>query len=69
MPNDRAPTAIAPLRAAPVFEATENTTLPLPEPLAPDMIESQGELLDAVQAHPVGDAIETLPLPPPAEMS
>ena len=37
-----------PVRAPPVFAATLKTTLPFPLPVAPDVIVSQGTLLEAV---------------------
>jgi hypothetical protein len=56
---------IVPLRAAPVFEATLNPTLPLPLPLAPLVIEIQASLLDAVHAQLLADAVTaTDPVPP-----
>jgi hypothetical protein len=53
-----------PERAGPVFAAAAKVTDPLPEPLPPDVIVSQGALLAAVQPHPLGAATLTLLLPP-----
>jgi len=47
-----------------VFAAMENATVPLPDPLAPDVIVSQEALLVAVQLHP--DVVVTLALLEPA---
>ena len=41
-----------PLRAGPLFEATENVTLPLPLPLAGDVTVIHDALLVAVHPHP-----------------
>ena len=40
--------------------------MPLPLPLAPEVTVSQLSLLAAVQAHPVGEETETLPVVTPA---
>ena len=49
------------------LNSTENATEPLPLPLAPDAIEIQESLLDAVHAHPFSAETVTLgPAPPPA---
>jgi hypothetical protein len=53
-----------PLRAAPEFEATLNRTVPLPLPLLPCVIVSQGALLVADQAHPAEALTATSPVPP-----
>jgi hypothetical protein len=59
-------TVRVPVRGAPVLAATVKPTLPLPEPLAPDVTVIQDALLVAVHVHPavvvtaMGD-----PLPPP----
>ena len=45
------------------LSATENSTEPLPLPLAPDVIVSQELLLAAVHVHPL--SAETLTVPPP----
>ncbi len=56
---------MVPLRAAPVFGATENCTVPLPVPL-PDVTLIQGAPVAAVQAHPT--LVVTLNDPdPPAD--
>lgn len=58
---------IAPVRRAPVlFAATEKLTVPLPLPLAPDVIVIHGALLTAVHAQPTGALTLEVPLPPPA---
>jgi hypothetical protein len=41
-----------PERPGPSFAATENVTVPLPEPLAPDLMVIQDALLALVQAQP-----------------
>ena len=53
-----------PERAGPVFAAAAKVTDPLPEPLLPDVIVSQGALLVAVQPHPLPAVTFTLLLPP-----
>src|SRR5262249_51591446 len=54
---------IVPLRAAPVFAATEYVTVPLPVPLLPAVIVIHDALLAAVHAHVVADAVTvTLPV-------
>jgi hypothetical protein len=56
-----------PLRVLPGFDAIVNATVPLPVPLAPDLIVMNGELLTAVHAH-VAALVPTLTLmvsPPP----
>jgi len=48
------------------LNSTENATEPLPLPLAPDAIEIQESLLDAVHAHPFSAETVTIgPAPPP----
>jgi len=48
------------------LDSTENATEPLPLPLAPDAIEIQESLLDAVHAHPFSAETLTVgPAPPP----
>jgi len=54
-----------PDRAGPLFAAAVNATVPLPLPLAPDVIDSQPALLVAVQAHPLPAVTFTDPFPPP----
>ena len=49
----------------PVLAATEKVTVPLPVPLAPDVIVIQVALLVAVQGQPLLAATLELPLPPP----
>jgi hypothetical protein len=55
-----------PDRAGPVVAATVKATVPLPLPLAPDVIEIHGWLLTAVHAHPLADVTAALPVPPDA---
>jgi hypothetical protein len=43
---------------------TVNATDPLPVPLAPEVMEIQSALLDAVHAQPEGAVTATVPLPP-----
>src|SRR4051812_5752488 len=53
--------------ADPVFALAENPTVPLPEPLAPDVTVSHGVLLlTAVHGHELAVVTATLPVPPPA---
>jgi hypothetical protein len=47
-----------------VFAATEKLTVPLPEPLLPEVMVIQLSLLVAVQAQLLGEVTFTLPLPP-----
>jgi hypothetical protein len=54
------------LRAAPVFGATVNATVPLPLPDAPDEIATKAALLAAVHVHPVAAVTGTDPVPPAA---
>lgn len=54
-----------PLRAAPVFAATVNATLPAPVPDAPLVTDSQGAFDPAVHAHDPADGVTaTDPVPP-----
>jgi len=65
--NVRLPIESEPARAVSVFAATENATLPLPVPLAPETIASHGTMLEADHEQPA--AVETamgVPAPPPA---
>jgi hypothetical protein len=58
-----------PLRAAPVFAPTENSTVPGPVPLAPDVTLSQDVVVVAVQAQPaVVVTVTAGPAPPAAPM-
>jgi hypothetical protein len=57
---------IVPLRAAPVFAATLNDTLPLPLPLAPLVIVIHVTLATAVHAQVLLDAVTVTVLAPPA---
>jgi hypothetical protein len=50
----------------PVFAAIENATVPLPLPVAPDVIVAQESGVVAVQAQPPGAVTVTVPLPPAA---
>jgi hypothetical protein len=54
-----------PFLDAPVFAVTENATVPLPEPLAPDVIVIHESVVEAVHAQPVAivTAVELLPAP------
>ena len=47
-----------------LFDPTEKLTVPLPEPLAPDVMVIQVALLTAVQLHPVVAVTLTVPVPP-----
>src|SRR3954465_13308769 len=60
-----APTVIVPERAAPVFAATENFTVPFPLPLAPDVMEIHESAVVAVQVQPA-DAVTVRSVPAPA---
>src|SRR4030095_12519298 len=53
-----------PTRPGPIFGAAVKLTFPLPEPDAPLLMDSQGALLDAVQAQPPGAVTLTAPVPP-----
>jgi hypothetical protein len=55
---------IVPVRAAPVFAAAENPTVPFPLPLAPLVTVIQPDSLSAVHAHPEVVATEKVELPP-----
>jgi hypothetical protein len=56
-----------PTRAAAVFAATLNATVPLPSPVAPDVIVIHGTVLAAVQEQPVAALTLTgFPAPPAA---
>jgi hypothetical protein len=54
-----------PVRSVPGFAATAKWTLPLPVPLAPDVIVIQGSLLVAVHVHPALVETVTGEAPPP----
>ena len=58
------PIVSAPDRGAPELAATLYCTVPLPVPLAPDVIVSQGALLAAVHEQPSPALTVTLPVPP-----
>jgi hypothetical protein len=55
-----------PLRAAPVFAATENATVPPPVPLAPEVTVIHSAPEAAVHPHPVPAETLNRPVPPPA---
>jgi hypothetical protein len=56
-----------PARAPPEFAATVKPTLPLPVPLAPDVMVSHAALLVAVHEHPLAaDTATDVPAPPSA---
>src|SRR3954470_24958406 len=57
-----------PDRTPPVVPATLYCTVPLPFPLAPEVIESQDALVVAVHAQPAPLVRPTLPVPPDAGM-
>src|SRR5262249_38119035 len=59
-----AATATAPRRSASVLAATTSSTVPLPDPLAPDAIPIQLALLDAFHEQPPGAVTPTGTLPP-----
>lgn len=46
--------------------ATEKTTVPLPVPAPPEVMDIQGAALAAVHAHPLCVVTLTFPVPPPA---
>lgn len=50
----------------PVFAAIENATVPLPLPLAPEVIVTQGSGVVAVHAQLPGAVTATVPFPPDA---
>ncbi len=59
-------TVSVPVRASPLFDATLKVAVPLPLPLAPDVIVIHDALLCAVHAHPFGAEIDIdAPAPPP----
>lgn len=61
-------TEMVPLRAAPAFAATENDTLPLPDPELPFVTVIHDAFDAAVHAHVVVDAVTAIdPVPPPSE--
>jgi hypothetical protein len=59
------PIRIEPARAASVFAAIENVTLPGPLPVAPDTIVNHGTLLVAVHVHPTA-VVTAIGVPVPA---
>jgi hypothetical protein len=54
------------VRSAPLFASILNCTVPLPDPLAPDVMTTHGCDAFAVQAHPEPAATVKEPFPPPA---
>ena len=48
----------------PVFAAALNPTVPVPVPVAPDVMLSHGALLTAVHAHALVVVTVTVPVPP-----
>jgi hypothetical protein len=62
------PAVIAALRAGPPFAATVKRTVPLPEPLAPDVRLIQGTADAAVHAQPLAAWTLNVPWPPPSSM-
>ncbi len=54
------------LCAEPLFGAADQKTWPLPDVAVPEVMVSQGALLDAVQLQPPFVDTQKLPLPPPA---
>ena len=57
---------MVPVRAAPVFAATLNATVPLPLPLAPAVTVIHAALPLAVQLHPSPAVTATVPVSPGA---
>ena len=55
-----------PVRAGPVCAGALNATLPAPDPVAPEVIESHAALLVAVHAQPFVAITLTDPVPPAA---
>jgi hypothetical protein len=55
---------ISPRRVSAAEPATENVTVPLPTPVAPDLIEIQETRLMAVHSHADAVVTATLPVPP-----
>jgi hypothetical protein len=54
------------VRSAPVFGSIVNRTVPLPPPLVPAVMWTQGSPVAAVQAQPVNVDTDTVRLPPAA---
>ena len=60
-------TVNVPVRAPPMFAATLIATVPLPVPLAPEVIDNQDALVVAVHVHPAAAVTAIGPaVPPPA---
>lgn len=58
------PMVSVPVLSAPVvFSETEYATVPFPLPVLPDVMVIHAALLVAVHEQPVGDVMETLPVP------
>ena len=53
-----------PVRGAPVFAVTVKDTVPVPSPLAPELIVIQGTALEALHAQSLVVDTVTLPFPP-----
>jgi hypothetical protein len=62
----RGPIAMVPVRAAPVFAATENITAPSPRPREPAVTVIHGTLLDAPQSQTLSAWTEMDPDAPAA---
>lgn len=59
-------TVNVPVRASPMFAATLIATVPLPVPLAPEVIDNQDALVVAVHVHPAAAVTAIGPAAPPA---
>src|SRR5688572_26022547 len=66
MVNERPPILITPVRGAPGFAATLNVTVPLPDPLGPEVIEIHESSVRTFQSHVASDITSTVPGPPAA---
>ncbi len=55
---------MVPFRAAPLFDPTQKSTVPLPEPAVPESMEIQSALLFVVQAQPAPAVTLIVPVPP-----
>jgi hypothetical protein len=64
--NVRFAIEMVPVRAAPVFAATENVTTPFPRPVGPDATVIHGASLATAQSHVLCDCTEMDPEPPAA---
>ena len=63
------PTTITAVLAPPAFAFTVNVTLPLPDPLCPELITSHAALLAAPHVQPFPAFTDTAPFPPAAGKS